>query len=48
MKEIKVKLTFTEPVLGTCPGDPDIYTTFIASKSPDAVHRQQVPGCQHP
>lgn len=36
MKEIKVKLTFTEPVLGTCPGDPDIYTTFIASKSPDA------------
>lgn len=36
MKEIKVKLTFTEQVLGTCPGDPDIYTTFIASKSPDA------------
>lgn len=36
MKEIKVKLTFTEPVLGTCSGDPDIYTTFIASKSPDA------------
>ena len=36
MKEIKVKLTFTEAVLGTCPGDPDIYTTFIASKSPDS------------
>ena len=30
MKEIKVKLTFTEPVLGTCPGDPDIYRAFVA------------------
>lgn len=37
MKEINVRLTFTEPVLGTCPGDPDIYTTFVASKSPDAA-----------
>ncbi len=37
MKEIKVKLTFTEPVLGTCPGDPDIYRTFVASNSPDAA-----------
>lgn len=37
MKEIKVKLTFTEPVLETCPGDPDIYRTFVASNSPDAA-----------
>jgi hypothetical protein len=37
MKEIKVKLTFTEPVLGTYPGDPDIYRTFVASNSPDAA-----------
>lgn len=37
MKEIKVKLTFTETVLGTCPGDPDIYRTFVASNSPDAA-----------
>ena len=37
MKEIKVKLTFIEPVLGTCPGDPDIYRTFVASNSPDAA-----------
>ena len=37
MKEIKVKLTFTEPVLGTCPGDPDIYRAFVASNSPDAA-----------
>ena len=37
MKEIKVKLTFTEPVWGTCPGDPDIYRAFVASNSPDAA-----------
>lgn len=37
MKEIKVKLTFTEPVFGTCPGDPDIYRAFVASNSPDAA-----------
>lgn len=37
MKEIKVKLTFIEPVLGTCPGDHDIYRTFVASNSPDAA-----------
>lgn len=37
MKEIKVKLTFTEPVLGTCHGDPDIYRSFVASNSPDAA-----------
>ena len=37
MKEIKVKLTFTEPVLGTCPGYPDIYRAFVASNSPDAA-----------
>lgn len=36
MKEIKVKITFTEAVLGTCPGNPDIYREFIASNSPDA------------
>ena len=36
MKKIKVRLTFTEPILGTCPADEDIYTTFIGSKSPDA------------
>lgn len=36
MKELKVKLTLTEEVLGTSPADPDIYERFIASKAPDA------------
>lgn len=37
MKEIKVRLTFTEPILGTSPADPDIYRKFVASKAPDAA-----------
>ena len=37
MKKIKVKLTFTEPILGTSPTNPDIYREFIGSKSPDAM-----------
>lgn len=35
MKEMKVRLTFTEPVLGTQPADPEIHSRFIASKAPD-------------
>ena len=37
MKKIKVKLTFTEPVLGTWPSNQNIAREFIASKSPDAA-----------
>ena len=37
MKEIKVKLTFVEPVLGTWPRNPNIAREFIASKGPDAA-----------
>lgn len=36
MKEIKVKLTFTEPILGTSPSNGEIYREFIGSKAPDA------------
>lgn len=36
MKEIKVKLTFTEPILGTSPANEDVYRDFIGSKAPDA------------
>lgn len=36
MKEIKVRLTFTESVLGTAPQNEAVYTDFIASKAPDA------------
>lgn len=37
MKEIKAKITFIEPILGTCPADEDVYRNFIGSKSPDAA-----------
>lgn len=36
MKELKVQLEFTEPVLGTASGNRDIHSNFIASKAPDA------------
>lgn len=34
MKKLRVKLTFTEPILGTCPSNPDIYRDYVASKAP--------------
>ena len=37
MKTLKVKLTFTEPLLGTWPANPNVAREFIASKSPDAA-----------
>lgn len=39
MKELKVKLTFTEEVLGTASNNPEIHDEFIASKAPDAPSR---------
>ena len=36
-----VKITFIEPVLGTAPNDPGVYSDFIASKSSDAPSRQE-------
>ena len=36
MKELKVKLTFTDDVLGMMPGDPKVHETYIASNAPDA------------
>ena len=41
MKEIKVKLTFLEEVLGTASADKEIHDTFIASKAPDASSREE-------
>lgn len=40
-KYIKVKLTFTDEVLGTASADPDIHREFIASKAPDAESRDE-------
>lgn len=37
MKEIKVKITFTEPILGTSPANEEIYREFIGSKAENAV-----------
>lgn len=35
-KELKVKLTFTEEVLGLSPASKEVYRDYIASKAPDA------------
>ena len=36
-KELKVRITFLEPLLGTAPANPEIYKDFIGSKAPDAA-----------
>lgn len=41
MKEIRVRLTFIEEILGTASGNPALHTEFIASKAPDAETREQ-------
>lgn len=41
MKEMKVRLTFTEEILGTASNDKDIYSGFIASKAPDGQSREE-------
>lgn len=40
-KELKVKVTFLEDVLGTAPNNSEIYSEFIASKAPDAKTTQE-------
>lgn len=39
--DVKVKLTFTEEVLGTANSDPDIHGEYIASKAPDAKSMEE-------
>lgn len=41
MKELKVRLTFLEEILGTASADPEIHETFIASNAPDAPTRKE-------
>ena len=41
VNEIKVRLTFTEEVLGTASSNPEIHDEFIASKAPDAMSREE-------
>ena len=37
MVRMKVKVTTTEQMLGTCPGDPEIYRNYIGDQAPDAA-----------
>jgi len=39
--KMKVRLTFTEELLGTASADPEIHAEFIASKGPDAQSREE-------
>ena len=36
MKNLKIRMTFTEGILGTSPSDPELYERFIGDKAPDA------------
>ncbi len=36
-KDLKVKITFIENILGSSPADTEIYTNFIGSKAPEAL-----------
>lgn len=41
MKELKIRATFTEEILGTCSGNPEIHDEFIASKAEDDAKAQE-------
>lgn len=41
MKELKVRVTFFEEILGTASNDPEIHAEFIASKAPDALSKKE-------
>ncbi len=38
---LKVRITFTEELLGTASGNPEVHAEFIASKAPDAPSRDE-------
>lgn len=41
MKELKVRLTFVEDVLGTASNNPEIHGDYIASNAPDAPSKEE-------
>lgn len=41
MEPIKLRLTFSEELLGTASNNPDIHGEFIASKAPDAMSTEE-------
>lgn len=38
MKKVHIAITFTDPILGMSPSDPDIYMNYIASKAPEETN----------
>lgn len=49
-KELKVRLTFTEEILGSSPASQEIYREYIASNVPSALrqHRAKEWHSRHP
>lgn len=41
MKELRVRVTFIEELLGTASANPELHSEFIASKAPDAMTRDE-------
>ena len=41
MKEMKVRLTFIEEILGTASNDKELHAEYIASKAPDAISKKE-------
>ena len=41
METLKIRITFTEEILGMSPSDPAIHEEYIASKAPDALSREE-------
>lgn len=41
MKELKVRITFAQELLGTQTGDKEVYRSFIGSKAPDAAKLEE-------
>lgn len=41
MEKMKVRITFTEEMLGTTSNNPDIHREFVASKAPDAASTEE-------
>ena len=41
MREVLVKVVFSEPVLGMRAADEEVYSTYIASKAPDAASKAE-------
>ena len=41
MKEMKVRVTYMEELLGTASANPEIHSEFIASKAPEAPSREE-------